>query len=205
MRSIVLLFACATLFMTHAAAAQSTSTLAADSAIRVGDVLRITVWRNPDLSGDFEVSGSGAILHPIYKSLNVAGLAPSEAERRIGELLTTYVTVNPPFVTEVLIPVFVAGQVRQAGKYTVSSQTRIAQTVTDAGGVTENGRTDRILLIRDGAEHNIDLEQAGQIVLQSGDQVIVEEKSNFWRNTVLPVVQGIGSLASLAVLYLRIR
>ena len=52
-----------------------------------GDILRISVFKNPDLSLDVRVSESGTISYPLVGSVPVGGLTPSAAEKKIGDLL----------------------------------------------------------------------------------------------------------------------
>lgn len=209
MKRMLLLCGCVALLCSSAATAQSMQAGPGDAVIRAGDIVRITVWRNADLSGDFQVTPDGSVLHPIYKSLSVAGITLSQADRQIAELLRIHTTANPAYVVELLFSVFVGGQVRQPGTYTVPSRTAIAEAVTEAGGVNDQGRTDRVLLVRDGTEHRVDLAlapgDAGYVALQSGDQIMVEEKRSFWRDKALPAIQAVGSLASMGVLFFRLR
>ena len=46
-----------------------------DDGVRLapGDVLRVNVWRRPELSGDFVLASDGTLTHPLFKSVQVAG------------------------------------------------------------------------------------------------------------------------------------
>ena len=41
--------------------------------LKPGDMVRVTVWRKPELSGDFRVLADGSIAHPLYQAINVTG------------------------------------------------------------------------------------------------------------------------------------
>ena len=68
-------------------------------ALGMGDMVRITVFRNPDLTTEARVSERGAILFPMIGEVPVAGLTPSQAGMRIAEKLRTGRFVVNPEVT----------------------------------------------------------------------------------------------------------
>src|SRR6266853_2012781 len=72
--------------------------------LSVGDSLRISVWRSPELSGDFVIGPDGTITHPLYRTVKVAGLPMSTIEANLGRFLSTYQS-NPQFVIEPLVRV----------------------------------------------------------------------------------------------------
>jgi protein involved in polysaccharide export with SLBB domain len=45
-----------------------------NGALNPGDVVRITVWRKPELSGDFIIAGDGSVSHPLYRDVRVTGM-----------------------------------------------------------------------------------------------------------------------------------
>src|SRR5687767_3825792 len=126
------------------AAAQSP---ALTSALEPGDVVRITVWRKPELSGEFRIMVDGAIGHPLYQAVNVRGMGLPALTTRLREFLATY-EQNPQVVIEPLLRVAVGGEVRLPNLYTLPVGTTIAQAVAQAGGASENGNLSRVRLIR---------------------------------------------------------
>ena len=62
----------------------------AEAALKPGDVVRITVWRNPELSGEFRIMADGAIGHPLYQAINVSGVSIPALTTRLREFLSTY-------------------------------------------------------------------------------------------------------------------
>src|SRR6185312_8243431 len=63
---------------------------AADSRLEslgMGDMIRITVFRNPELTTEARVSERGRIVFPMVGEIEVAGLTPSQAAQRIGDRL----------------------------------------------------------------------------------------------------------------------
>src|SRR4051812_40607965 len=68
-----------------------------EPVLHPGDKLRITVWHNPEYSGEFLISDKGTLAHPQLKNIVVAGIPMSQVEIRIRDFLATYNT-DPQFV-----------------------------------------------------------------------------------------------------------
>ena len=79
-----------------------------DRALRPGDVLRINVWRHPELSGDFVVAPDSTLVDPVYQVVKVAGAPLAVVRERLRAVLSTY-EQGVPFVLEPVFPVTVAG------------------------------------------------------------------------------------------------
>jgi polysaccharide export outer membrane protein len=178
------------------------STVARDTnvVLQPGDMVKITVWRNPEMSGDFMVGVNGALRHPLYQEVPIAGVPLYEVEARLTKFLTRY-EQNPQLVVEPLFQVTVGGQVRTPNLYPLPRTTTISQAIALAGGVTTDGRLNKVKLFRGGREYQVDLtDPAGQWTnepVQSGDQLIVEKKGNFFTSFFLPLVSVAGAVASI--------
>src|SRR5207248_872586 len=121
-----------------------------------GDLIRIEVWRNKELSGDFPIAADGSITHPLYRELKVAGVPLPTVEQQVRTFLARYET-NPSFVLIPLMRVIVAGEVRQPNIYTVPPGTTVAQVIAMAGGPSDRGRLDRVRLQRGNGSTLLDL------------------------------------------------
>jgi protein involved in polysaccharide export with SLBB domain len=176
------------------------------TTLRAGDVLRVTVWRNQELSGEFVIASDGSIAHPLYRELRVAGMTPAAVEERMHEFLVRF-EASPRFVVEPLFRVSVGGEVRQPNLYSLPVHTTIAEAVALAGGVTERGRLDRVRLIRGNEEIWVDLTQPdhglAQSAVRSGDQLFVARRVNIWREYITPAGSIASAIISLANLLIR--
>jgi protein involved in polysaccharide export with SLBB domain len=183
--------------------AQTSSPEESSAVLRPGDAVRITVWRNEELSGEFAVAEDGSIMHPLYRQIRISNLTLPAAEERIRAFLTTLESA-PQFVVEPLLRVSVGGEVRQPSLYQLPPETSIAQAVALAGGATERGRLDRVRLFRGGEEIHVDLTrpEAGmaQEPIRSGDQIFVSRRISLFRDYIAPA----GSLAAALVSFIGI-
>jgi polysaccharide export outer membrane protein len=172
----------------------------ADAQLRPGDVIRITVWRQPELSGEFHVLQSGTIGHPLYQSITAVGTPLPELAERIRSYLTRLVN-DPQVVIEPLISVSVGGEVRTPGLYTLPLGTTISQAIAQAGGGGDEGSLRNVRLIRNGQQEQIDLtdlrvNRASQPV-QSGDQLFVLRRGNAFRDIIGPLASVLAAAAAI--------
>lgn len=188
--------------------AQTAEVAAPVAMLRPGDVVRVTVWRNPELSGEFDVAADGSLRHPLYQAIQVAGVPLSTAEARLRDFLRQYES-NPNFTLEPLFRVAVSGEVRQPSIYTLSPEMTVAQAVALAGGFTDRSMVNRVRLYREDQVWTIDLtrpdEGMGRLQIRSGDQIVVDRRRSIFRDYVAPVASIAGAVAAILNVYLRNR
>jgi protein involved in polysaccharide export with SLBB domain len=173
-----------------------------------GDVIRIDVWRQPTFSGDFGIAGDGSIRHPLYQTVRITGVPLTSARERLRTFLRDFVT-DPQFVVTPLLFVTVGGAVEQPNRYHLPPEVTVAGAVAGAGGATEDGRLDRVRLLRAGGEIVMDLTQprseVGRLPIKSGDQILVGRRRNVWREYIGPVASVAGATAAIVNAVLRNR
>lgn len=203
LRPFSLLLAFLALFVTSTAGAQ-TDSLAHE--LKPGDQLRIVVWRNPELSGDFPIAGNGTITHPLFREIQVVGVPLPTVEDRLRTFLTKFVT-NPQFVMQPLVKIVVGGQVRSPSVYSVPPETTIAQAIMLAGGPTEFGKLDDVHVIRERQDVHVDLTKidsdVGLLQIRSNDQILVGRKRNIFRDYVSPALSAVAAVAAVTTLIIR--
>ena len=210
MRTPILLSALVALSFHGTLAAQSTRSAGSSAAgvLSPGDSVRISVWRSPEMSGDFVVGPDGSITHPLYRTVKVAGLPMSSVEANLGRFLAGFQS-SPQFVVEPLIRVAVSGEVTRPTVFALRPQTSISEAVARAGGLNQFGRRNKVRLVRTDAagtqrEIFFDLtdpsDPIGSGPIHSGDLVVVDRKRSLFREVVLPFVGLVGSVASIVLL-----
>lgn len=116
-----------------------------DYTLGAGDIVRVTVYQNPDLTTEARVSESGIITFPLLGSVQVGGSSPAEAERTIAEGLASEGFVRDPQVNVLLLEVranqvAVLGHVNHPGRYPLeTTNLRLTDLLAAAGGVAEEG------------------------------------------------------------------
>lgn len=181
---------------------QTRSPPANDFVVRPGDVLRIQVWPDATLSGDFPVEGSGTVYVPILGSVHVGGLPLGEVRRVLREgyetaMRSPIVTITPLFRVSVL------GAVRQPGLFQVDPTLSLYQVISLAGGFAENAREDEIQVARGGSVIAVQSPVSAGLAssefdLRSGDRIIVPRRSR------LMSLQGVNLFLQSAVFIVTI-
>jgi polysaccharide export outer membrane protein len=190
-----------------AASAQDAGTpMAGDSVLvlRPGDVIQVQIWREEDLSGQFPVNESGSVVLPLLGERPVVGV-PFEQLR--SALMADYAVQlrNPSIMITPLRRVYLLGEVQKPGLYTVDPTITLAGAVALAQGATPNGDLRRLRIVRDGRvlHERISADSSLRTAdIHSGDQIFVERRSWFDRNSTF-VVSALLSLTSIVVALAR--
>ena len=176
----------------------------ADSVfLRANDVIRLAVYHQPELTGDFAISSEGTIQHPLLSDVNVVGVPRSVIRERLRVALSRF-DRDPAFVFDFLYRVSVGGEVRLPSLYTLPAQTTVAEALAAAGGVTEYARLNDVRLLRDGQLIRLDLRDpklgASEMRVHSGDQLRVGRGTSILRDVIGPfaaVLAAIGTAVTL--------
>lgn len=172
----------------HAAAAE-------DYHLGGGDTVNITVYEQPDLTTVARISqDDGTITFPLIGEVEVAGLSPEEAGRKISKLLKQGGYIKVPQVSLKVqefgshkVPVM--GQVKNPGEYLLKGESRVADLITQAGGLKENA-ADIIVVVKNengkSVKYQVDVlrfyegDMSQNIEVSSGDFVLVPKMNSFY-------------------------
>jgi polysaccharide export outer membrane protein len=150
--------------------------------LRSGDLLKIRVYRDSELSGQYLIDARGNVQVPGLGVIRAAGLDPTEVQDSLVVALKSRGFRTPEIAVEPLIRVSVLGQVRTPGLYPVDPGVSIIQLLTLAGGPTEQANLKRAQVVRDNRAFVVDLQSAlggsaaGRVALYSNDVVYVPQR-----------------------------
>ncbi len=193
-------FCCALWLATPALSAQAPA-----NGLQPGDMVRLKIWREPELSGDFNVDERGEVVFPKIGSLRVTHLSADTLKQQLVRTYSSYLR-DPSIEVTLLRRVNVLGAVRTPGLYQVDQTQTIADVLAQAGGATPDGKPDRVELVRDGTRTGIKLQRDTRLFssgVHSGDQLWVPQRSWFARNTG-PLI-GAGITATVVIVTTLIR
>lgn len=158
--------------------------------IGAGDVLQISVWKEPDASvPSIVVRPDGKISVPVIKEVEVLGLTPAQLEKQLSERLARY--IHGAEVTVVVREirskkVYMVGAVRREGPVRLDAPITVLQALLEAGGLTEYAKRRKIYVLRNenGAPQRLPFDYDAvlrgertedNILLQPGDTVVVPQ------------------------------
>jgi polysaccharide export outer membrane protein len=195
-RLALALVTCVALSLSASAQTAQRQIATPDYPLGPGDVVRITVFQNPDLTTETRVSEQGYITFPLIGNLLVKGVPIPELERVVAQRLRDGSFVKEPQVNAVIlqfksIRVSVLGQVNHPGKFYLERPgNRLSEVLALAGGITPLGH-DVVTLVKQGPNgesrtqvdvHDIFLKGDGtkDVSLSSGDAIYVPRYPVFY-------------------------
>jgi polysaccharide export outer membrane protein len=172
-----------------------TAIAAEDVLLGPGDVMKVSVFGNPDLGLETKISETGTVSFPLLGDVSVAGLTPSAAEKKLAGLLQSGGYLRK---AEVTIAVSVAqsqqlsvlGYVNRPGRYAIDGKRMLTDVLALAGGVNaDGGDTATLIRTRDGKTNKevidlLDMVRSADFKhnaqLQGGDVIYVERAPKFY-------------------------
>ena len=120
-------------------------------AIGPGDVLEISVWKNPELTSTVPVRPDGRISVPLLGDVQAAGMTPLALKQTLTDGYKEYVTA--PGVSVVVKEIhsrkiYVTGEVATPGVYDLQPRAKLMQALALAGGLTPYAKG-RVVVLRD--------------------------------------------------------
>lgn len=153
-------------------------------AIGIGDVVEISVWKNPELSVTVPVRPDGRLSVPLLGDIQAAGMTPLALKDELSLKFREFVTA--PSVSVVIKEinsrkVYVSGEVASPGAFDLQPRTKLMQVMSMAGGMTAYAKG-RVVVLRDSTDgkgdkrYEIDVSKIisgrrpeDNIILQPGD------------------------------------
>jgi polysaccharide export outer membrane protein len=118
------------------------------------DVLVITLWDQPELSGKYTVQEDGTLTFPLIGRMDAAGLTLREVEEQLKNKLKEGFFKNPQVSVGIeeyrSQRIFVVGEVRQPGTYPLAGQMTLMEALSRAGSTTPESKGD-VLIVRPAA------------------------------------------------------
>ena len=156
--------------------AQAQSTEDRVYKLGIGDRLRVIVFGEADLSGEFEIGSQGSINLPLIGEVGAAGDTITKLEEKVEAKLSEGYLVSPSVSIEVLNyrPFYILGEVNNPGSYPFVNGMSVLTAVALAGGYTYRAREDPVLLSRPGDDSEIPVRP--DTPLLPGDILRVDER-----------------------------
>lgn len=167
-----------------------------DDKLGPGDLIRVFVYKNTDLSAEFRIQENGRVTLPLVGGQHLAGLTLPEAEKRIAEALITGGFLHAPQVSVTVVSArkrqaVVLGHVVKPGPVPLDYvNTRLSDVLAAAGGISVSGG-DLVVITgqRDGKERRREInvaevftkgDNAADVLVEGGDVVYVQRAQVFY-------------------------
>ena len=143
-----------------------------------GDRLRITVFGQTDLTGEYNIDGLGRISMPLLSFVEVGGLTTPAIERLIETKLAKDFLRNPDVAVEIITyrPFFILGEVRTAGQFPYVGGMTIQKAVAVGGGYTARADQGQVIVTRQTADGPMTMKLSPTAAILPGDTIYVRER-----------------------------
>jgi polysaccharide export outer membrane protein len=161
-----------------------------DYHLGTGDKIRVIVYGEDDLGGEFQIDATGQVRLPLIGQVKAGGLTAHEIEASITTTLANGYINQPRVSVEVTTyrPFYVVGEVQKPGEYPYSNGMSAASAVALAGGFTPRAVESVVFVRHEGDTAEERVTPSETVMLRPGDVVRVNTTA-FWdvMNVLLPM------------------
>lgn len=170
--------ACGTTVIADGTSAETAQRQVEEYKLGTGDQLRLIVFGEENLSGEFVVNGAGSVSLPLIGEVQAASKTTSELKADIKTALANGYLKQPRVNLELLNyrPFYVLGEVENSGEYPYSEDMTVLNAVATAGGFTYRANTKSVFIKRAGANSEERYSLTATTPVQPGDTIRVGER-----------------------------
>ena len=164
-----------------APAAAATTTASGEPigyTLGTGDKVRVTVFGEENLSGEFEIDATGKISMPLVGDVKIGGLPLRDAEKAVADSLAQGYLANPRVNVEVLNyrPFYIIGEVNTPGSYPYVNGMSVLTAVALAGGYTYRAEEKRVTITHANDPQRREFRASPDTTVLPGDIIRVPER-----------------------------
>jgi protein involved in polysaccharide export with SLBB domain len=143
-----------------------------------GDKIRVIVFNEIALSGEFTINGEGMLSLPLIGEIAAAGLTASQVQEKIETALLEGYLKDPKVNVEVLSfrPYYIYGEVSKPGEYPYSNGMTIDKAVATASGYTYRADKKRAYVKHTAETNETVVQLKSQVLVQPGDTIRIGER-----------------------------
>ncbi len=171
-----------------------------DYVLGPGDKLRLTVFGETDLSGEFVIDGSGFARLPLIGQVRAAGYTSQQLEQVIGSALSQGYLKSPRVSVEVNTyrPFYIIGAVNRPGQYPYVDHMNALNAIALAGGFTPGAVESVVFVRREGTNQEVEVPADRTTEIYPGD--VVKVHNTFFTDAVsiLSPFSGVAASAATA-------
>ncbi|MDE1938224.1 MAG: polysaccharide biosynthesis/export family protein [Alphaproteobacteria bacterium] len=166
-----------------------------------GDTVRVTVFGETDLSGEFQIDSTGYVQLPLIGRVAAAGLSTYGLESHIASALTGggYL-LNPRVSVQVTTyrPFYIIGEVNKPGEYPYVNAMSVPNAIAMAGGFTDRAVESEVIVRHQGQTKGEEVPADQSASIRPGDVVRVE-RTTYWSIMTLlsPIISPFSTVAYL--------
>jgi polysaccharide export outer membrane protein len=149
-----------------------------DYKLGVGDKVRVTVFNEPTLSGEFSVGANGSLSLPLIGDVDVSGKGPNEIGTMVQTRLADGYLRDPKVSVEVTTyrPFFILGEVKAPGQYPYVSGLTVLNAIATAQGFTPRADRRTVFIRKSGSAEEAPYGLTPDLRVMPGDTLRLGER-----------------------------
>ena len=151
---------------------------AASYILGPNDRIRLKVYGESDITGEYEINNSGQVSIPLAGHIKAAGATTRQLEKAIAAALAKGIVRDPRVNVEIAQyrPYYILGEVKKSGEYPYRHGLTVLDAVASAGGFTYRANENKVLLRRSGAGAEETLPLDAPVPVFPGDNIRIPER-----------------------------
>lgn len=146
--------------------------------IDTGDVVRVTVYGDDELSDTYRIDDSGAIAFPLVGPVQVRGKTTKSAAASLAAALANGFMRNPDVAVEIAEyrPFFIQGEVTTAGQFPYVYGMTVRAAISTAGGFTDTADRNSAIVYRRQGDQMVKGSVSLDFPIFPGDTILINER-----------------------------
>ncbi len=142
------------------------------------DRVRVKVYGEPDVAGEYEVDSGGYVSIPLAGRVRAAGLTTRQLEQSIASALSKGIVRDPRVNVEIALyrPFYILGEVKKSGEYPYRIGMTVLDAIASAGGFTYRANENKVYLRRSGSAGEEIYALDAPVLIYPGDNIRVPER-----------------------------
>jgi len=143
-----------------------------------GEKIRITVYNEPSLTGDYDIDPNGMVTLPLAGTIRAQGLTQPDFEQELAKRFKSEYLRNPKVTVTILQyrPIYMVGEVEKQGEFPYKPGLNALTAMAMAGGGTYRANRNYILIQHIGEKGMKEYPQAATTLILPGDLIRVPER-----------------------------
>lgn len=143
-----------------------------------GEKIKINVFNEPSLSGDYDVDPNGMVSLPLAGTVRAVGLTQAQFEKELAQKFRSDYLRNPKVTVSILQfrPIYIVGEVEKQGEYPFKPGLNVLTAMAGAGGGTYRANRSYVLIQHYGENGMRQYPQQGGTMVLPGDLIKVPER-----------------------------
>jgi polysaccharide export outer membrane protein len=151
---------------------------AASYILGPNDRIRLKVYGENDISGEYEIDNTGQVSIPLAGHIRAAGATTRQLEKSIASALSKGIVRDPRVNVEIAQyrPYYILGEVKKSGEYPYRHGLTVMDAVASAGGFTYRANENKVVLRRSGAGAEETFPLDAPVLVFPGDNIRIPER-----------------------------